>query len=173
MQILPDVPRLPSVRNKVADCVFAILSLCSRIFLVVGAVTGAMLHGFVGFFIGLIAGAIIGFWMRRSLGLKGKNLTHGYHSRMYERGLGGGPRLLEGLLEAVRGDRLAMTQCRGIASAYAEAARQLQSCGSAQERAIILAKRHRQVLEIVYGEQAGAANGPRVEQTNQVSEPAA
>jgi hypothetical protein len=156
MQILPDVPRLASARSKMADCVFVLLLLCSRIFFLIGAVLGALVHGFVGFVLGMATGTLIGFWMHRSLGLRGRDLTHGYHFRMYERGLGERPRLLEALVEAARGNRLIVVQCRRIASAYAEAARQLQSCDSLEERVTIVAKRNRQVREIAFGERATA-----------------
>jgi len=173
MTILPDVPRLPTARNKIADCVFVLLLVCSRSFYVIGAALGFLLHGFVGFVLGLVAGAFIGFWMRRSLGAQGGDLTQGYHFRMHERGLGKRPRLLEALVEVLRGNRPTMTQCRGIAGACAEAARELQGCGSTEERAVILAKRDRQVLEIAYGESAIAAYRQGIERTDEVPEPAA
>jgi hypothetical protein len=135
-----------------------VLLLCSRLFLIAGVVTGAMLYGFRGFCIGLVAGAIIGFWIRRSLGLRGRDLTRGYHLRMFERGCGNSPGLLETLVELLRGNRLIMMQCRQIACAYADAARQLKSCDSAQERASILGRRNQQVLEIAYGRSALAAH---------------
>jgi hypothetical protein len=173
MLFLPDVSRLPTVRSKMADGVFVALSLCSRIFLLAGAVAGARLQGFRGFCIGLAAGAIIGFWIRRSLGLRGRNLTRGYHLRMFERGSGKAAGLLETLVELLRGNRLTTMQCRQIGSAYAEAARQLQSCDSAQERASIVGKRNRQVLEIAYGQSAMTGHGQVTGPTHELSESAA
>lgn len=173
MLFLPDVPRVPTARNKIADCVFVVLSLCSRIFFVAGAVTGARLQGFRGFCIGLMAGAIIGFWIRRSLGLRGGNLTRGYHLRMFERGCGKPAGLLEAVVELLRGNRLTMIQCRQIACAYAEAVRHLQSCDSAEERASIVGKRNRQVMEIVYGRPAIAARAQSSRQLDELPESAA
>jgi hypothetical protein len=154
MTILPDVPRLPTVRGKIADCVFVLLLVCSRFLFVIGAVAGAMIHGFLGFAAGLAAGMILGFCLSRSLGLRGLDMTQGFHFRMYERGYGKPAGKLEALVEWLRGHRLTMPQCRQITTAYAEAVRQLQSCDSAAERASIIAKRNRRVLEIIYGERA-------------------
>jgi len=156
-----------------ADCVFVALSPCSRIFLLAGAVAGALLQGFRGFCIGLVAGAIIGFCIRRSLGLRGRNLTRGYHLRMFERGSGKPAGLLEASVELLRGNRLTMVQCRQIGCAYAEAARQLQSCDSVEERASIVGKRNRHVLEIAYGRQAIAGRDQMTRPTHELSESAA
>jgi hypothetical protein len=156
-----------------ADCVFVLLLLCSRLILLTGAIVGALLYGFPGLCIGLAAGFIIGFWMRRSLGLRGRHLTRGYHLRMFERGCGKSPGQLEALVELLRGNRLTMMQCRQIACAYAEAVRQLHSCDSVEERAIILGERNRQVLEIAYGGLVIAAHAQSTRQTEEPSEPAA
>jgi len=155
-----------------ADCVFVVLLLCSRSFFVIGAVTGAELYGFRGFCLGLIAGTVVGFCVRRSLGLRGRELTRGYHLRMFERGSGKAPGQLEALVELLRGNRLTMMQCRHIACAYADAVRQLKSCESAEERASILRKRNRQVLEIAYGEAALAAYDQSDRNIEELSEPA-
>jgi hypothetical protein len=155
-----------------ADCVFVVLLLCSRSFIFIGAVTGAELHGFRGFCIGLTAGTVVGFCVRRSLGLRGRELTRGYHLRMFERGCGKAPGQLEALVELLRGNRLTMLQCRQIACAYADAVRQLKSCDSAQERASILGKRNRQVLEIACGEPALAAHDRSTREIGELSEPA-
>jgi hypothetical protein len=170
MTILPDVPRLPTARGKIADGVFVLLLLCSRSVIVIGAVGGAMVHGFLGFLAGLVAGMILGLCLSRSLGLRGLDMTQGFHFRMYERGYGKSAGTLEALVEWLRGHRLTMTQCRQITTAYAEAVRQLQSCDSAKERASILAKRNRQVLEIIYGERALANYDAGVEQAEEAPE---
>jgi hypothetical protein len=154
MTFLPDVPRLPTARGKIADCVFVLLLLCSRFLFVIGAVVGAMLHGFLGFLAGLVAGMILGLCLSRSLGLRGLDMTQGFHFRMHERGYGKPAGMLEALVEWLRGHRLTMAQCRQITTSYAEAVRRLQSCDSAEERASILAKRNREVLQIIYGERA-------------------
>ena len=156
-----------------ADCVFVVLLLCSRSFIVIGAVTGAELYGFRGFCLGLAAGTILGFCVRRSLGLRGRELTRGYHLRMFERGSGKAPGQLEALVELLRGNRLTMMQCRHIACAYADAVRQLKSCDSAKQRASILRNRNRQVLEIAYGESVLAAHDQRAREIGDLSGPAA
>jgi hypothetical protein len=154
MEILPDFPRVPSVRGRTADFVFVVFAFYSRSSFVIGAIVGAFSDGFIGFLGGLILGAVIGFLMGRSLGLRGRDLTRGYYLRMYERGCGKQAGQLEALVELLRGNRLSMVQCRQIACAYAEAARQLHSCDSGQEREIIMANRNRKILGVVSGKQA-------------------
>ncbi|HXT11333.1 MAG TPA: hypothetical protein VN873_07195 [Candidatus Angelobacter sp.] len=152
MSILPDVPRRSAMRSKVADCIFVLLFMCSRITFVAGGIAGAIIHGFSGCMAGVIAGGIMGFFMGRSLGLRSRNLTQGYHLRMHERGLGKPAGTLEAFVELVRGNRLSMLQCRNIACAYAEAARELQSCYSPEDRKPIIETRNRKILAAFYGE---------------------
>ena len=132
-----------------------------------------MRHGFGGFCFGLMAGAVVGFCVRRSLGFRSRELTRGYHLRMFERGCGKAPGQLEALVELLRGNRLTMVQCRHIACAYADAVRQLKSCDSAKERASILGNRNRQVLGIAYGEFALAAHDQSAREIGELSESAA
>ena len=160
MSILPEVPRLPSARNKMADFVFVLLFFISRLAFVIGAMVGAFIHGFSGFLSGLIVGAIVGFWTGWSLGLSGSDTTHAFFHRMYVRGMGRRPRQLEALIEIVRGNRLSMTQCRSIASAYSEASRQLQSCDSREERSAIIDVRNRKILDASYGKDAALHTQP-------------
>lgn len=129
-----------------ADSVFVLLLVFSRITLIAGGVAGALIHGFSGCVIGLIAGAIVGLGISRSLGAKGRNMTYAYYHRMHVRGTGRRAGQLEVLVEMLRGNRLSMMQCRQIACAYAEAARQLQSCDSWEEREMIIARRNEKIL---------------------------
>jgi len=152
MSLLPNLPRLPTKRGKIADCVFVVLLLVSRGGFAVGALLGAVLHGAVGFCLGLAGGLIVGLWMRRSLGLRRRRLTQGFVVRMLERGNNDRPKLLESLVEWLRGYRLTPKQCRLIAAAHAKATRRLQTCGSPPERREILKERDREVLEAAYGE---------------------
>jgi hypothetical protein len=150
MSILPDVPRLPSARNKIADFIFVLLFFCSRFAFIIGGVVGALLHGFSGCLIGLVVGAAVGFCTSRSLGASGRDMTYAFYHRMHVRGTGRRAGQLEAFVEAVRGSRLSMMQCRQIACAYAEAGRQLQSCDSREEREWIIAKRNEQILQATY-----------------------
>jgi len=151
-----------------ADCVFVLLLFCSRFLYFIGPVMGARHYGFVGLFPGLAAGTLSGFCMSRSLGLRSRDLTKGFHFRMFERGTGKGAGILEALVEVLRGNRLTITQCRRIDAAYSEASHQLQSCDSSEERVMIFAKRDRQILDIAYGVDSIATSGQSVEQTESV-----
>ena len=151
-----------------ADCVFVMLLFCSRFLYFIGPIMGAKHYGFVGLFPGLAVGTLAAFCMGRSLGLRGRDLTKGFHFRMFERGNGKRAGILEALVEVLRGNRLTITQCRRIGTSYSEASRELQSCDSTEERVMILAKRDRQILAIAYGVDSIATSGQSIEQTELV-----
>lgn len=152
--LLPDAPSLPTFRGKVADGAFVLFLLIARFSFVIGAVVGGLLSGFLGVLIGLASGWIVGVWTRWSLGLRRRGLTHGFVVRMLERGDNDRPKLLESVVEMLRGHRLSAKQCRFIAAAYAEATRRLQTCESPADRAEILQERDRKVLAAAYGQGA-------------------
>lgn len=158
--LLPDVPSVPTFRGQIADCTFALLLIVSRVCFVIAAATGGILSGYVGAFVGLAGGWILGLWMRWSLGLRRRRLTHGFVVRMLERGNNDRPKLLELLVETLRGHRLSAKECRLVAAAYGEAARQLQTCDSPPDRAEIMSQRDRKVLETVCGRQAHRSSRP-------------
>lgn len=149
--LLPDTPSPPTWRGKVADGAFVLFLLIARCSFVIGAVVGGLLSDFLGVLIGMASGWIIGVWTRWSLGLRRRGLTHGFVVRMLERGDNDRPKLLESLVETLRGHRLSAKQCRVIAAAYGVATRRLQSCDALPERAAILQERDGKVLAAVYG----------------------
>lgn len=159
--LLPGVPGLPTLRGKVATGVFVLLLLLSRSSFVIGAVVGGMQWGFLGAGIGVGSGWILGRWMRWSLGLRRRRLTHGFVVRMLERGNNDRPKLLESLVETLRGHRLSAMDCRYIAAAYGEATRRLQTCDSPRDRAAILMERDRKVLAASCGRHERQRLSPR------------
>jgi hypothetical protein len=150
--LLPDVPSLPTLRGRMADGVFVLFLLVARCSSILGAVVGGILLGFPGVVVGLAGGWVIGVWMRWSLGLRRRGLTHGFVVRMLERGNNDRAKLLESLVETLRGHRLSARQCRMVAAAYAEATRRLQTCESQPERVEILQERDRKIREAAYGQ---------------------
>lgn len=157
MSILPDVPRSPSARNKIADVVFVLLFLCSRSAFLVGGVVGACIHEFSGCVVGVIVGAFVGFCISRSLGASGRDMTYAFYHRMHVRGTGRRAGQLEAFVEMLRGNRLSMIQCRQISCAHAEASRQLQSCDSREERETIVVRRNEKILEAIRNDRRSAA----------------
>jgi hypothetical protein len=133
-RLLPSMPRTPSRRNRIADCLMAIFILFARFLFIVGGVIGSLWPTAADVALGIIIGGGVGFWVRRSVGLRGGDLTHGFFVRMRERGVGSSPGLLESIVERIRGGVLTAYQCRLLASAYAEFQRGMQSCGSITER---------------------------------------
>jgi hypothetical protein len=81
---------------------------------------------------------------KANLGLRRRGLTHGFVVRMLERGNSDRPKLLESVVETLRGRRLSAKQGRSVAAAYALATRRLQTCDSPADRAEILRERDRQ-----------------------------
>jgi hypothetical protein len=148
---LPSIPRLPSLRDKIADCIIVVLVFLARASFLLGPIVGGFYGGAKGFMIGLGTGGIAGFWIRHSAGLRGRDSTHGFFVRMGERGLGSSFGLLEWVIEKVRGCELAPVQCRLLASAYAEFQRSLQSCHLAEERDALYKELERSMHIAFYG----------------------
>jgi len=166
--LLPGIPSLPTFRGRVADCAFVLLLLVSRSSLVMGALAGAMVAGLIGAAVGSAGGWIIGRWTRWSLGLRRRRLTHGFVVRMLERGNNDRPKLLESLVETLRGHRLNAKQCRIVAAAYGVATRRLQTCDSPSDRDEILKERDRKVFAATYGRRVRQSPVPRAtERTTQ------
>jgi len=149
---LPAVPRRSSFRDKIADGLLASFVVLSRFFFIVGGIIGNVCAGGKGLLIGLALGAVVGFWIRRSVGIRGRDLTHGFFIRMSQRGVGSSPALLESLVERVRGQEITAYQCRLLASAYAEFQRALQACGSTEEREELCRTLGGRVRAALYGE---------------------
>lgn len=150
--LLPAVPRRSTVRDKIADGLLALFVVLSRFFFIVGGIIGSLCAGGKGLVIGLALGFAIGFWIRRSVGLRGRDLTHGFFIRMSQRGVGSSPALLESLVEGVRGQEITPYHCRLLASAYAEFQRALQACGSIEERDELYKTLGRKVRIVLYGQ---------------------
>jgi len=148
--LLPGIPRPGSFRARMADVVLAFFVLLARFGFIIGLVAGSFAADIKGFFLWLLAGVLGGFCLRRSLGLRGRNLTHGFFVRMWERGFGNPPKLLESLVEKVRGDKLTPRTCRVLTSAYEETNRALQSSPSAEERRGINEELGRKVIAALY-----------------------
>jgi hypothetical protein len=149
--LLPAIPWNSSIRDKIADALLALFVLSSRLLFIVGGIVGNVYAGGKGLVIGIFAGGVVGFWIRRSVGIRGRDLTHGFFIRMSQRGVGSSPALLEWLVEKVRGQEITAYQCRLIASAYAEFQRALQACGSVEERDELCKTLTRSVRAALYG----------------------
>jgi hypothetical protein len=152
MPFLPRLPKRRSVRDRIADGLFVVLYLASWCAFLAGTLAGSIFIGLKGLLGGFVAGWLLGMWMRRSLGIRDRDLTHGYFVHMFERGNGQPPGRLESFLEIVRGRRLNLSQCRRIAGIQAEAKRRLASSDSPEERVEILAERDRKLLKSPYVE---------------------
>jgi hypothetical protein len=146
MSSQPHSTRPSSFRNRVANWVFVVFFIISHAAFAVGILVGSIFFGIRGFILSLLAGWIIGIGIRRSLGRLPSDASHAHYIRMLERGGGAPPGWLERFVEMVRGERLTSVQCRLIAAAHSEANRQLQTCDSPVERAIILDERNRKIL---------------------------
>jgi hypothetical protein len=125
---------LGSLRDKIANSLLVISVLVARLSFVIGLIVGCICGTARGFALSVVIGAVVSFWMRRSLGLRGRDLTRGFFVRMQERRMGSSPRLLESLIERIRARPMTPHQCGLLAGAYAEFQRDLQSCDSITER---------------------------------------
>jgi hypothetical protein len=153
--LLPPCPRPNTLRSRLADGLFKFLLLMSRCTVVTGAIlcgSYAKTNGFKWFVIGLLVGWAVGFWIRLSLGMRAWDRTYGFYDRLLERGNGAPPKLLESLVEKLRGSEFTPSQCRMVAGAYAEMQRQLHLCDSRAERRKLFDALERKALGILYGE---------------------
>lgn len=145
-----DVPRPRSFRARVAEVVFLVLLILSRDGFVPAGVLGCIYFGSNGLILGPPAVWLAGLLVQRSMGLRGRDLRHGFFVRMLERGNGQPPGILERLIERLRGDELTLAKCHLVAGAYGLAKQQLQTVGTEKERQRIHAELDRKVLEILY-----------------------
>jgi hypothetical protein len=134
LTLLPSIPSRPSARDKIADGLFAAFVFLARTSFLVGAIVGGYFQGAGGFVLGIAAGGIIGFWIRHSLGMRGRDLTYGFFIRMGQRGVGSPPGLLESLTEKIRGHEITPYQSRLLAGAHTEFQRALHYSTSLAER---------------------------------------
>lgn len=151
LRLLPSIPREPSARNTVGDILLAAFVFLQRIFFIIGAVFVGIFASTKGVVIGIAAGGVAGFVIRQSLGLRGRDLTHGFFVRMRERGMDDSPGLLESAIEIVRGGLLTSHQCRSITSAYTEFQRDLRSCDSPDLREELYRSFERKIRTVFEG----------------------
>ena len=160
--LLPPGPRPATRRSRLTDGVFEFFLLLSRCTAVVGAImcgSYAKTNSCEWLVLGLFAGWAVGFWIRRSLGMRSWNLAHGFYVRLWERGNGNRPKRLESLVEKLRGDEFTPSQCRMVFGAYTEMKRQLHLCNSPAERRRVFDDLERKVMITLYGEQMAAFPG--------------
>ena len=160
--LFPPGPRPATRRGRLADGVFEFFLLLSRCTAMVGGIlcgSYAQTNAFNWFLLGLLAGWAVGFWIRRSLGMRSWDPTHGFYVRLLERGNGNRPKRLESLVEKLRGGVFIPVLCCRVTGAYAEMQRQWYSCNSQTERCRLFDDLERKVMVILYGEQMSAFRG--------------
>lgn len=148
---LPGFSRPRTFRQRMADAVFLFFAALARFGFLIGGLVSRFLMTVESWLPGVLVGVAAGLLIRRSLGLKGRNPTHSFFVRAWERANGGSPRLLEWFIERLRGGVLTLRQCRALSSAYAECQRELQSCPSETERRRIHRELDRKVSAVLYG----------------------
>src|ERR1700755_2866185 len=84
LTLLPSIPWRASARGKIAGSLFAALLILARLSFLIGALAGGF-QGAKGFVLGSAAGGILGFWIKHSLGIRGRDLTYGFFIRMGQR----------------------------------------------------------------------------------------
>lgn len=151
MRLTPDLPKAHTTRGRIANALFAGLFGFSWIAFVVAELIGSANFGWAGCGIGLVVGWIFGMWMRRSLGVSNRNLTRGFFIRMLDRGNGSPTRLLESWVEALRGRRLTMVDCRALVAIRGEALRHWQVTESPEEHERIRREQDQKILRVLYG----------------------
>jgi hypothetical protein len=150
---IPDMPRPLTTRERVTNWLFVFLQTFSRFLLpLLAAIGGFLLGAWLGALGGAFVGIILGFWMRYSMGLRGRDSNEGFLIRMKERAEGSRPGLFERLLESCRGNAFTQEKCRLITDAWEEAKCKMATCKSLDERIKIIQEVDRKVKAISYGQ---------------------
>jgi hypothetical protein len=148
------MPRLLTAAEARADRLFLHLQIISRVELLVVPVIGLLLKGRVGLAVGVVVAWGVHVWMRRSMGLRGKDINEGWFIRMRERANGSRCGLLEILIEHVRQRPFTREQCIAITQVFNEGKRRLVELASSEERIALVKELDRRVKEISYGHDA-------------------
>jgi hypothetical protein len=145
------MPRRRTEAERRGDRLFLHLQTLSSIVCLLFSILGGALQGWTGAGIGLVAGFLARFWMRRSMGLRGSNPHDGFFIRMRERADGKNRGLLEILIEHVRGLPLTREQCAEITKAWNETCARLERTTGAEERRALLEELDARIKRISYG----------------------
>ena len=107
-----------SKRERFADKVYIVLIILSRLLFIVLGLIGLIKLNFVYSVIGVVYGYFIGKWIRYSLGINEKIEFNGYYKRRNDIAMGGNRRLLEFLIEKLRGNEFTVDKCIRITEVY-------------------------------------------------------
>lgn len=138
-------------QEKIADNLYAFLIILSDILFFIGGVCGYFINRFYGIILFATLGYLAGIWMRRSLGVRGRNPTTSFFKRIRERAQGSRPGLLEWLIEKVSNTELSQAKCKAIIQVYEKSVSQLKQSRPAEEQNQILADLDARVKKIMYG----------------------
>lgn len=147
------MPRPLTEEEQRGDRLYLHLQVIALVVLFLLPILGAAWQGWIGAAIGLVAGVLLRFWMRRSMGLRGSNPHDGFFIRMRERANGSRRGLLEAWIERVRGRPFTHPQCVAIAEAWDDARGRLAKATSGDERLAILEELDACVKRISYGDE--------------------
>lgn len=148
---ISNMPRELTSREKAVDRLYLAFQLLSKWAFLPMAVIGYATEGIAWASVGALGAVLAGFWMRRSMGLRGSDPHTGFFIRARERANGSSRGLLEWLLEKLRGAEFSRAQCKAFADAYDVAMSGIQKAGSEAERTKIARDLDRRVKEISYG----------------------
>ena len=151
---LSDAPRMPRAmtrRELFADLLFVFLQIASRFIFLLAGIAGFVWKGFAGAAVLAVAGYLLGWWMRRSLGKRGRDPNTGFFVRMSERARGSRRGVLEWAIEKTRGTEFTREKCAAICSAYENAAATLRGPVDAATEKRVLSELDEAVKRISYG----------------------
>jgi hypothetical protein len=146
---VPRMPRRLTHREKCADQVYLYLQLGSRVLFVFAGILGYSWEGFPGATALAVTGYIVGWWIRRSLGIR-RPKALGFFVRMCERAHGSRRGVLEWVIENMRENELTLQKCSAICDVYENAMMKLQNGADAATETRVLQDLDRRVKEISY-----------------------
>jgi hypothetical protein len=137
-------------REKLVETLYLTLQVISQVLLILGGILGYIFYEIYGLILFAAAGYLLGVWIRRSLGIRGRKQTTGFFMRMRERAQGFRPGLLEWTLEKVSRNEFTRAKCRAVTQIYEKSVRQLKQSQSTEEQNRILADLDKRVYQILY-----------------------
>lgn len=144
------MPRKRTSREKFADDLYLFLQIGSKFTSLFAGIAGYAWYGLSGALGALLLGFITGWWIRRSLGIRGPNRGIGFFVRKCERAHGSRRGVMEWLIETIRGNEFTVQKCRAICAAYQETVAKVRGGADEAESARLLAELDRRVKEISY-----------------------
>ena len=147
----PSRPARPrTLLEKRADTLYGYLSIGSEFLFLIFGLIGLYFYQIYGLIAMAAMGYVLGFWIRRSLGIRGRKANTGFFKRMRERSQGSPPGLLERLLENISQTSFTPEKCKAVTSQYEKSVTRLRQAKTPEAQKKVLEELDFKVNQILY-----------------------